>query len=64
MLLDGSSRLSRDCTLVHHFFTTSTHAELTVVPESGAIAVSKEIAFDRACIIGCGVMTGVGAAVR
>jgi S-(hydroxymethyl)glutathione dehydrogenase/alcohol dehydrogenase len=64
MLLDGSSRLSRDGLPVHHFFTTSTHAELTVVPESGAIAVSKEIPFDRACIIGCGVMTGVGAAVR
>jgi S-(hydroxymethyl)glutathione dehydrogenase / alcohol dehydrogenase len=64
MLLDGSSRLSRDGAPVNHFFTTSTHAELTVVPESGAIAVSKEIPFDRACIIGCGVMTGVGAAVR
>jgi len=64
MLLDGSSRLSRDGMPVNHFFTTSTHAELTVVPESGAIAVSKEIPFDRACIIGCGVMTGVGAAVR
>ena len=64
MLLDGSSRLSRDGAPVNHFFTTSTHAELTVVAESGAIAVSKEIAFDRACIIGCGVMTGVGAAVR
>ena len=34
------------------------------MPESGAIAVPKEIPFDRACIIGCGVMTGVGAAVR
>ena len=64
LLLDGSSRLSRDGAPVNHFFTTSTHAELTVVPESGAIAVSKEIPFDRACIIGCGVMTGVGAAVR
>ena len=63
-LLDGSSRLSRDGAPVNHFFTTSTHAELTVVPESGAIAVSKEIPFDRACIIGCGVMTGVGAVVR
>jgi len=64
LLLDGSSRLMRDGTPVHHFFTTSTHAELTVVSESSAIVVSKEIAFDRACIIGCGVMTGVGAAAR
>lgn len=64
LLLDGSSRLMRDGAPVHHFFTTSTHAELAVVAESSAIAVSKQIPFDRACIIGCGVMTGVGAAVR
>ena len=63
-LLDGTSRLSRDGVPVHHFFTTSTHAELTIVPESGAIAISKAIPFDRACIVGCGVMTGIGAAVR
>ena len=64
LLIDGTSRLMRRGTPVHHFFTTSTHAELTVISESSAIAVSKEIPFDRACIIGCAVMTGVGAAVR
>jgi hypothetical protein len=35
-----------------------------VVPQSGAVTVPKEIPFDRACLIGCGVMTGVGAALR
>ena len=64
LLLDGRSRMSRDGATVHHYSVTSTHAQYTVVPESGAIAIPKEIAFDRACIIGCGVMTGVGAAVR
>jgi S-(hydroxymethyl)glutathione dehydrogenase/alcohol dehydrogenase len=49
---------------VHHYSVTSTHAEYTVVPESGAIVIPKEMPFDRACIIGCGVMTGVGAVVR
>jgi S-(hydroxymethyl)glutathione dehydrogenase/alcohol dehydrogenase len=49
---------------LHHFSTTSTHAQYTVVPEAGAIAVPRGIPFDRACLIGCGVMTGVGAAVR
>jgi S-(hydroxymethyl)glutathione dehydrogenase/alcohol dehydrogenase len=64
LLLDGTSRMSRGGERVHHYSVTSTHAEYTVVPESGAIAVPKDIPFDRACIIGCGVMTGVGAAVR
>jgi len=63
-LLDGTSRMRRGGDKVHHFSVTSTHAEYTVVPESGAIPVSKDIAFDRACIIGCGVMTGVGGVVR
>jgi S-(hydroxymethyl)glutathione dehydrogenase/alcohol dehydrogenase len=34
------------------------------VQEQQAIAVPKEIPFDRACLIGCGVMTGVGAALN
>jgi len=63
-LLDGRSRMTRDGATVYHYSVTSTHAQYTVVPESGAIAIPKEISFDRACIIGCGVMTGVGAAVR
>src|SRR5260221_4250004 len=63
-LLDGRSRMKRDGDQVHHYSVTSTHAEYTIVPESGAISIPREIPFDRACIIGCGVMTGVGAAVR
>ena len=64
LLLDGTTRMTRDGERVHHFFVTSTHAEYAVVPESGAIPIAKEMPFDVACIIGCGVMTGVGAAVR
>ena len=64
LLLDGTTRLRYDGQPIHHFFTTSTHAEYTVVPRSGAIRVPKDIAFDRACVIGCAVMTGVGAVVR
>ncbi len=67
--LDGSSRYRlasgrRAGAKLHHFSVTSSHAEYCVVPESGAIAVPDEIAFDRACLIGCGVMTGVGAVSR
>lgn len=64
LLLDGTTRMTRDGEKVHHYSVTSTHAEYTIVPESGAIAIPKEIPFDRACIIGCGVMTGIGAVVR
>jgi len=63
-LLDGKSRLTCDAGAVHHFSVVSSHAQYAVVPQSGAIRVPQEIPFDRACLIGCGVMTGVGAAVR
>ncbi len=63
-LLDGSSRMRRGGETVHHYSVTSTHAQYTVVPESGAIPISREMPFDVACIIGCGVMTGVGGVVR
>jgi len=63
-LLDGTSRLTCEGATVHHFSVVSSHAQYAVVPQSGAIKVPKEIPFDRACLIGCGVMTGVGAAVR
>ncbi|MBK6005011.1 Zn-dependent alcohol dehydrogenase [Ramlibacter ginsenosidimutans] len=63
-LLDGASRLTWNGAKLHHFSVVSSHAEYSVVPESGAIAVPREMPFDRACLIGCGVMTGVGAACR
>jgi S-(hydroxymethyl)glutathione dehydrogenase/alcohol dehydrogenase len=64
VLFDGRSRLALDGDTVHHFSVVSSHAQYCVVPQSGAIAVPREIPFDRACLIGCGVMTGVGAATR
>ncbi len=64
LMLDGKPRLRRDGKTVHHYSVMSSHSEVCVVPESGAIVVSNEIPFDLACIIGCGAMTGVGAAVR
>jgi S-(hydroxymethyl)glutathione dehydrogenase/alcohol dehydrogenase len=38
--------------------------EYCVVSDQQAITVPKEIPFDRACLIGCGVMTGAGAALN
>jgi S-(hydroxymethyl)glutathione dehydrogenase/alcohol dehydrogenase len=38
--------------------------EYCLVADQQAIPVPKDIPFDRACLIGCGVMTGVGAALN
>ncbi|WP_247493570.1 zinc-binding dehydrogenase [Bradyrhizobium sp. 142] len=39
-------------------------AELCVVDQRCAVKVPREIPFNRACLIGCGVMTGFGAAIH
>jgi S-(hydroxymethyl)glutathione dehydrogenase/alcohol dehydrogenase len=63
-LLDGESRLRLGGETVYHSTMASSHAEYSVVPEPLAVPVPKEIPLDRACLIACGVMTGVGAVVR
>lgn len=63
-LLDGRSRLRLRGAKLHHFSVVSSHAQYSVVPESGAVVIDPAMPLDRACLIGCGVMTGVGAACR
>jgi len=47
-----------------HLMFLGAFAETCVLPAQQAIVIPKEIPFDRACLIGCGVMTGVGAALN
>ncbi|HTT81438.1 MAG TPA: Zn-dependent alcohol dehydrogenase [Stellaceae bacterium] len=61
---DGTTRLSLGGRPVHHLMFLGAFAEYCVVPAECAVKVPIEIPFDRACLIGCGVMTGVGAATR
>jgi S-(hydroxymethyl)glutathione dehydrogenase/alcohol dehydrogenase len=61
---DGTTRLSLDGAPVHHLMFLGAFAEYCVVPAASAVKVPPQIPFDRACLIGCGVMTGVGAAIR
>jgi S-(hydroxymethyl)glutathione dehydrogenase / alcohol dehydrogenase len=49
---------------VHQFLATSTFAQYCVVPEAGAIVVPREMPFAQACLLGCSVITGIGAVQR
>jgi len=60
-LLNGSLRLSRNGEPLHHFLTVSSFAQYAVVPESGAVAIDDRMPLDRAALISCAVLTGVGA---
>jgi Zn-dependent alcohol dehydrogenase len=49
---------------VHHYGHVATYASRTVVAESCAIPIDRRMPLDRAALIGCSVMTGVGAVVN
>jgi len=62
---DGESRLAlADGRPLQQLMFLGSFGEYCIVPDQQAIPVPKEIPFDRACLIGCGVMTGVGAALN
>jgi Zn-dependent alcohol dehydrogenase len=42
----------------------SSFAERSVVRASACIKIPAEVPLDKACLVGCGVMTGVGAAIN
>ena len=44
-----------------HYMGTSTFANHIVVPEIALAKIRSDAPFDKACYIGCGVTTGVGA---
>ncbi|MFI5078902.1 MAG: zinc-binding dehydrogenase, partial [Vicinamibacteria bacterium] len=39
-------------------------AEATIVPETACVKIRKDAPLDKACLVGCGVMTGVGAVLN
>ncbi len=63
-MFSGGSRLSRNGETVHHFARTSCFSEYAVVQESGAVPIRQDMPLDRAALIGCSVMTGVGAVIN
>jgi len=64
VMFDGTSRLHKDGRDIYHFARVASFAEYAVVPQSGAVPVRKDMPLDRACLVGCSVMTGVGAVIN
>ncbi|KAF5185319.1 alcohol dehydrogenase [Thalictrum thalictroides] len=60
---DGTSRFrTLNGEVIYDFLAVSSFAEYTVVDISHVVKVSSEIAVDKACLLSCGVASGVGAA--
>jgi S-(hydroxymethyl)glutathione dehydrogenase/alcohol dehydrogenase len=54
----------RGDTVVGRMAGVGSFAERTLVPASAAVKIPGDVPLDRACLVGCGVMTGVGAAIN
>ncbi len=61
-LLPGAARRLRwKNAVLHQAFNLSAFAEQMLVHEHALVKIGDEIPLDRAALVGCGVMTGVGA---
>ena len=61
---DGTSRFSINGKQVFHYMGTSTFANYSVMPEISVAKIREDAPFDKACYIGCGVTTGIGAVIN
>jgi S-(hydroxymethyl)glutathione dehydrogenase / alcohol dehydrogenase len=65
MLMDGSSRLRGiDGGVLQHGLMVACFAEYAVVPAGGAVPLPVSIPLWQAALLGCGVVTGIGAVNR
>lgn len=64
LMPDGTSRFSLGKQKLFHFMGTSTFATHTVLPEISLAKVRKDAPFDKICLLGCGVTTGIGAVLN
>src|SRR5579871_3694912 len=64
LMPDGTSRFSYRGKAVLHYMGCSTFSNYTVLPEIAVAKIRSDAPFDKACYIGCGVTTGVGAVIN
>ena len=60
-MYDGTTRLHKGDQRIHHMGKTACFAEYSVVPEAGCVPIDSPVPMDKAALIGCCVLTGVGA---
>ncbi|MBI4783733.1 MAG: S-(hydroxymethyl)glutathione dehydrogenase/class III alcohol dehydrogenase [Oscillatoriophycideae cyanobacterium NC_groundwater_1537_Pr4_S-0.65um_50_18] len=64
LMPNGTSRFSLNGEMLHHYMGTSTFANYTVLPEISVAKIRPDAPFEKVCLIGCGVTTGLGAVIN
>jgi NDMA-dependent alcohol dehydrogenase len=63
-LLDGTTRFTMDGSPLFQMSACGTFSTETVAPAIGAVKIDPDMPLKQASLIGCGVLTGVGAALN
>ncbi|HYZ92237.1 MAG TPA: Zn-dependent alcohol dehydrogenase [Actinomycetota bacterium] len=63
MMDDNTTRLSKDGQAILHAINTACFAEEAILREHAVVKIGDDIPFEVAAVVGCGVLTGVGAAL-
>jgi Zn-dependent alcohol dehydrogenase len=60
-LMDGTSRLHANGETLQHGLMTACFAEHAVIAAAGAVKIPRDLPLRQAALLGCGVVTGIGA---
>jgi NDMA-dependent alcohol dehydrogenase len=63
-MVDGTTRLRAGGKAVHQLCAIASFAEYAVIPEGSLVKVDGDVPLETVCLVGCGVTTGVGAALN
>lgn len=63
-LLGGGRRIHVDGKPINHHLGVSAFSARTVLSENSCVKIAKDIPLDRAALLGCAVLTGVGAVLN
>lgn len=63
-LIDGTTRLSSQGVALHQMGMAGSFCDTMIIPEISAVKIDASVPLDVAALIGCGVLTGVGAAIN
>jgi Zn-dependent alcohol dehydrogenase len=59
-MLDGTTRLRKGSTSLHHYLQVAGYATHAVLMEDSVIPIRKDVPLDVACLVSCGVLAGAG----
>jgi NDMA-dependent alcohol dehydrogenase len=63
-LLDGTTRFTWNGNPLFQMAASGTFSDTTIIPATGAVKIPDDLDLKVAALIGCGVLTGVGAALN